>query len=156
MKESTKAYLLTIAQVPVAMMLLGLACVQLCCAYIESRLKRLVFQPAIGPTDVGVDGIDSFMAWLASQEDDCVEWIRLVYEERPGIREIVGMHPDRKLYAVLRPTKEENLRLVEHVLRAWPPKYLRWMIDLMRRSATAFDLLKVSPPYDNKGCAVNK
>ena len=162
-REPMKTYLLTIAQVPVGLALLVLACVQLCCTYIEPRLKRLVVQQATGPKEAdnsengntSLDDIDSFLIWLLMQEDDCVEWVRQVYEGSQAMRDIVGTHPDRKLYAVLRPTKTENLRRIEWTLRAWPCQYSQWLIEQMKRLAIGFEALRPRPLYKNSDLLIH-
>lgn len=155
--ESTKLYISIVAQIPVSLALLVLACVQLCCTYIESRLKRLIAQPAVSLKDISgsesqntsFDDIDSLMLWLSVQEADCIEWVRMAYEDNRAMREVIGLHPDQKLYAVLRPTKTENLQRIEWMLRAWPNQYSHWLIDCIKSGVVGFEALRLKPVLKN-------
>jgi len=155
-KESTKTYLLTIAQVPVALLLLAVAAVELCCTYIEVRLKRLMIQPVADiegecGTDKengDTDEIQAFVHLLSQKDDDCIDWVRDVLESY-DVREIVGRHPNRKLYAVLKPTREESLQRIEWTLRAWPRDYQAWFIETIGRLVTGYEHMRLPPLYRN-------
>lgn len=173
-KESRKLYISTIAQVPICLALLALACVQLCCSYMESRLRRLlcrltrqalfekknqkanVFHRShntVSHISASSDDIDSLMSRLSTQEADCIEWVRMAYDTR-AMREVVGLHPNRKLYAVLRPTKTENLQRVEWMLRAWPNQYSHWLVDAIKSAAVGFEMLRPKPLCKNDALPV--
>jgi len=59
---------------------------------------------------------------------------RKVFENIETGRQVVADHPDRHLYSVLRPTRQENLRRIENVLRAMSPAALRRVGENARRT----------------------
>lgn len=123
-----KTYLLTIAQIPVALALLIVACAELlltkCMACLGGAL------PSLRTNDVMCKAADNRYCHkdreqdiqqilsLWDKESYCVTAKdRQKFEALECGRRAIRNNPDRHLYAVLRPTKQENLGRIGNVLR---------------------------------------
>lgn len=90
-------------------------------------LKRIVeSRPAVDTqegfnTDETDKAIKEILFVLDKQSNWHLNNDRKTFEDTVAGREIVAQHTDRHLYAVLRPSRLENMERIENVLRAMAP-----------------------------------
>lgn len=99
---------------------------------IEEATERKV--GAAGPysrREVDLRKFENLINWLKSRSDEEVNSFREKVEATMVGCLVVEGSPERHLYAVLAPTKEENLRRIEKVFNVLPlVKYTAWLVEI--------------------------
>lgn len=73
---------------------------------------------------------DAFKALLSRCSDDSLDRLRVEFEAYPVYgRFVIIKHHDRHLYAVLKPTRLENVKRINNVFFALPRKICLMIID---------------------------
>ena len=81
--------------------------------------------------EVDLRKFDNMIIWLKSCSDEDVNSFRKKVEATMIGRRIVASSSERHLYAVLAPTKEENLERIEKVFNVLPRvKFTAWLVEI--------------------------
>jgi hypothetical protein len=142
---SFKNILLTLAQAPIAFMLLLLVKIELLLTKILASLanpllsKRSLsyLEKAVKSRDKAMKIIDDktiekFLLVLKESSNYRLSVIRKAFESTDAGYRVKSGHPDRHLYAVLRPTLVENLERIANVLEAMTPAELELVCERVK------------------------
>lgn len=114
---------------PVVVLRCLLACVDYCLASCDMKLRYGVWpEPVNKPKTPGQDkgcDIDRTMQFVSMGTDRKINDFRRSIEAGPIGRRVVMCHHDRHLYAVLKPTRAENLQRIRNVLSALSSETIR-------------------------------
>jgi hypothetical protein len=136
-KLSVKNGILTILQVPVLLAQLILAYMDLlltkCLAGLNNPMSRPLarIKPHQTTSEVIEDkdrSVETIMRLWGGVGDIGVRSDRKYFEMTEWGQRAVKTHPDRHLYAVMRPNRAENLKRIENVLSEMPPVKLRTIL----------------------------
>lgn len=144
---SAKNILLTLAQVPVVLMLSVVAYIELSLTKLlgylanpflspkpQAILKRIVDSRPLAdtyeeyrPTNTIYTnkGIEDILFVFDKRNNYQLNGDRKVFENTEAGQRVKAGHPNRHLYAVLCPTRSENLKRIKNVLQAMSPAELR-------------------------------
>ena len=112
-----KNIILTLLQVPFVVLRLFAACLE----YLTVRCLAALSNPLYSPlaetrtARMGPPNLARVIGLLKKQNSLFVRRTRLILETTEAGRQAKRYHPDRRLYAVLRPTKAEDLKRIENV-----------------------------------------
>ena len=73
------------------------------------------------PADSSPQDIKSLLAQLDACSEIVVDAMRFTMEDTPLGQDAIKKNPDRRLYAILKPTKKENLDRIANVIELCPP-----------------------------------
>ncbi len=155
-KATVKEYFSSIAELLIVLVELPLVVTQLGISWMELQLSKLntrllygKWLPPIQPSpqnndtgqasdDPGGDlTIDDALAYLKGYPALWVERFRMVFEDSElGRRARVNSGYGR-LYAVLKPTKQENLQRIENIFRVMTPDELQKSLQSFKRHINA-------------------
>lgn len=116
-----KNFVLTCLQLPLVFLRLIVACLD----YLLVRSLIALGNPLSWPIDTAIQvkydnegtNIKSVLNLLSIQSDRVLDSDRKFLERTTAGRQAVKTNSDRQLYAVLKPTRAENLRRIENVLK---------------------------------------
>ena len=123
-----KNHIMTICQLPVILLLFAVVLVERgltwclgklsnpLCPFARTTLRRIVEkrEPEKDAFDVR-SNVSVFRDWLNSQDDNHIEAYRLYIENEFGVT-VLARKKDPHLYAVRRPSREENIRRIANSL----------------------------------------
>ena len=167
-KKAVKTYIFTAAKIPVYLVKLCAARLQLLVmrvniyimgriAHIESLSMEIKArgEKKPGKPDVAalpVDGRERarrFIDSLSDHDEEFIDKFRRKIEDSQIGRRVIAGHPDRRLYAVLQPGYVENLNRVQNILDEVPYSLLPGMVATLEETMLLMEHFEVLKDIGN-------